>query len=643
MKRIFGPLHNTNRTCLPLVFYLFLVSLAIPTFLQAASTPAKKVLFVYGVPSEAQKADDETYERMINTLDGLGLPYYSLHFEQLGSADLTDYQLVVVAWSSSYWLEPIPDAIEAKIIDAIDRGINCLWIGPGIWGKQTDTQLPQAFGLAYVGYSNAHGYNLAEFADLTGALTRFHVKSVAPNREYVVRVNLIQATAEGSYYIGDTLQPYPFVTKYQAAAGKGKAAFISMNIMDWWKETEAEDTYARTEVLVKYIRQLTSQGFAAKHPVKDGKEATFLLRLEDYTPGGAMMLADPLETWIDRLDNLIYFVKKTGLRLNLAIIPRYEHPCLAESHTWGDTDQGIPLLKRYARTVLADGGSLIVHGFKHQVGQGQDDFSGGDYEMCLFPLNQSPCDLRPNICIDPAKPEDPYTFLPYGQQKDRTDSARAEMAAQFNYTPLIWETPHYSGNETTYTAANDSGFQFFTESDTMLFPNYFGYRNRAQGLILSLPETAFDFRDTPALIAQMEPIKKDHILPRLVRLNAPYYTFYHNTSQEQYQSLLNVINKARTYNLWYPSLEEFGLFWKNRENALVSGWVDEELRKMTADVSGSFAGLTLTFRLPNGAVPGAVFINGAPAVSTSKQVEGVHLVYVVLPAGTTAQVEVHYK
>lgn len=408
-----------------------------------------------------------------------------------------------------------------------------------------------------------------------------------------------------------------------------------MNILDWWKESEAEDTYARTELLIKYIRKLTTQGSVAKHPVKDGKEATFLLRLEDYTPGGDMMLGNPLETWIDRLDNLIYFLKNTGLKLNMAVIPRYEHPCNAESHTWGDADQGIPLLKSYAQTVLAQGGSLIAHGYKHQVGIGREDFSGGDYELCLSPVDQILCDTRANTCGN--------NFRSLAEQKRVTDSARAEMAAQFNYTPLIWETPHYAGNQDTYRAAAESGFQFFTESDTMLFPNTFGYRNLARGLIMSLPETAFDFQDPPEQIAHMEPIKKDFILPRLVRLNAPYYTFYHNTNQEQYQSLLNVINKARDYNLWYPSLEEFGRFWKTRENALASGGVDEELRKMTAQVSNSFAGLTLAFRLPDGGAPGNVVVNGLPAVSTNRRVDGVQLVYVVLPAGTTAQVEVHYK
>ena len=72
---------------------------------------------------------------------------------------------------------------------------------------------------------------------------------------------------------------------------------------------------------------------------------------------------------------------------------------------------------------------------------------------------------------------------------------------------------------------------------------------------MSLPETGFDFQDTQTQIDLFEPIKKNHILPRMVRLNAPYYIFYHNTNYEQYKSLLNVITKAGTYDLWFPSLE----------------------------------------------------------------------------------------
>lgn len=610
------------------VFFPLLMCLATPSLLPAA--PIKKVLYVYGTDS-SPKENSENFERLFNTLEGIGIPFDTANFDQLDLQDLTGYQLIIVAWSNdSFWRDPVSLSIEQKIITSINQGINVLWIGPGIWGNGS---LPGAFGINFLEYRRAdtiYGIKEAEFTDLSGATVRMGVKT----GEYISRVSIIEAISEGIFIKNDGSSSHPFITFYQSP-GKGKTAFISLGLLDWWKDTEAEDTYARTEVLIKYIRQLTGQGYVGKHPIKDGKEATFLLRLEDYTPGGEMMLGNPPETWIDRLDNLVYFLKKVGLKLNMAVIPRYSHPCLGESHIWSDNDQRIPLLKRYAQTVLADGGSLIAHGFKHQAGIGLEDFSGGDYEMCLSPADQVLCDIRPNNCNN--------SFRSFADQKQVTDSARVEMAAQFNYPPLIWETPHYSGNQDTYKAAADSGFQFFTESDTMLFPNYFGYLNRAQGLIMNIPETAFDFQDNPNLIAQMEPLKKDFILPRLVRLNAPYYTFYHNTNLAQYKSLVSVINKARTYDLWYPSAEEFGMFWKSRGNASVSDDFNPALKKITANLANAFAGLTLTFRLPEGASPGPVFINGLPVGSINKLVDGVQLVYVVLPAGTAATVEVNYN
>jgi Uncharacterized protein conserved in bacteria (DUF2334) len=615
-------------------FIILLVSIsifccmAVSTLL--AASPVKKVLFVYGTNS-SPKESSENYERLFNTLEGIGLPFDTTSFDQLDLISLIDYQLVIIAWSNdTFWREPVSLPIEQNIINAINQGINFLWLGPGIWGNK---DLPGAFGVTFVEYKMAdtvYSIKDAEFTDLSGASVRFAVKP----GEFVYRVSLNGAVAEGLFYKKDGSSSHPFITHYQST-GKGKAVFISLGIMDWWKENEAEDTYARTEVLIKYIRKLTNQGYVGKHSARDGKEAVFLLRLEDYTPGGTMMLGNPEETWIDRLDNLIYFLKNTGLKLNMAIIPRYAHPCLVESHTWGDADQGIPLLKRYAQTVMTEGGSLITHGYKHQVGIGREDFSGGDYEMCLFPMDQVLCDTRANTCGN--------NFRSLAEQKQITESARAEMAVQFNYTPLVWETPHYAGNQDTYRSAADSGFQFFTESDTMLYPNNFGYLNLAQGLIMNIPETAFDFQDDPTLIAQMEPIKKDYILPRLVRLNSPYYTFFHNTNLDQYKSLVNVINKARTYDLWYPSLEEFGLFWKSRNNVAIISTIDPAPKKMTASVINAFTGFTLTFRLPDGASPGSVFINGTPATSLNKLVDGVQLMFVTLPTGMTATVEVNYN
>ncbi|HZX49680.1 MAG TPA: DUF2334 domain-containing protein, partial [Candidatus Paceibacterota bacterium] len=221
--------------------------------------------------------------------------------------------------------------------------------------------------------------------------------------------------------------------------------------------------------------------------------------------------------------------------------------------------------------------------------------------------------------------------------------ARAEALAQFGYTPTIWETPHYISDANTYLTAKNSGFTFFTESDTKLFPNQRGYLNKSNGNLWNIPETAFDFPEDAASIAALEPVKKDHILPRLARLNAPYYIFYHNNLDAQLNSLSNIVAKANTYNMWFPGMEEFGNFWLQREQAALATIHDTQLQKISATVSNSFEGLTLAVRLPDGFHAADVAINGTPSVAAQKTVDGVTFLYPVLPGGSSASADISYR
>lgn len=567
------------------------------------------ILYVTSINNDS----DENYERMVNTLEGMGLIFHTLLDSQLATIDLTKYQLVIVAGSSFREIN-ISTAAEQKIITALNSGVNFLWIGSGVWGASPYINLPRAFGISYIGYHLPQGIDEAEYADLDSKTARLRVRS-----EWLTEVSMAAGTAvEGRYYDHNTLKSMPFITSFQEG-DKGRAVFISLPILDWWKDTEADYTFARSEILVKYIRKLTTKGYGAKHSAKNGKEGVFLLRLEDYTPGGTYMISGYPDYQV-RMGALLNFLNQQGVKLNIAVIPYYAHPWFNEFYHWDDADQGIPTLKQHAQTARARGGSLIVHGYKHQNGIKETDYSGNDFEMWDEDLEQ---------------------YLNLSQQEMVTDSAIQEAASQFNFAPKIWETPHYKGNSDTIQAAQRSGFQFFTESDTMLFPNYWGYQNISNRLLLNLPETGFDFRDVPSV--QEVSIKKDHILPRLVRINAPYYIFYHNSTDEQYQALQKVALKAKTYDLWYPGLEEFGQFWKDRDKVLLSASFDPIGKKGTASVTNAFPGLTLTFRLPDGASPGSVVVNGAPVGSINKNVDGIPLVYVVLPVGGTVSVEVNYK
>ena len=176
---------------------LFSFLMARPSCLYAA--PVKKILYVYGT-SQTIKEDSENYERMFNTLEGMGMPFDMASFDQLDLPDLTGYQLIIVAWSSdNFWRDPVSPPIEQKIIIPINQGINVLWIGPGIWGNGG---LPESFGIDYHDYRRAdtvYGIKDAEFTDLSGATVRLAVKT----GEFISRISLNGAISEGLFIKND--------------------------------------------------------------------------------------------------------------------------------------------------------------------------------------------------------------------------------------------------------------------------------------------------------------------------------------------------------------------------------------------------------------------------------------------------------
>ncbi|HZX49815.1 MAG TPA: hypothetical protein VFE94_01525, partial [Candidatus Paceibacterota bacterium] len=126
--------------------------------------PLKNVLFLTSTPDN----NNESYNRMINTLDSMGFSYDVISDEQITSTNLHNYQLVVVD-GTSFELLDINLAEEQQIVASIEQDVNYLWIGAGIWGSFQTTNLPNAFGLQYIaeGTSPEFGVTEAEFTDLT--------------------------------------------------------------------------------------------------------------------------------------------------------------------------------------------------------------------------------------------------------------------------------------------------------------------------------------------------------------------------------------------------------------------------------------------------------------------------------------------
>jgi hypothetical protein len=568
--------------------------------------------------TDAAEAYDASVDRLKNLLQGMGLPYDLMAPARIPSIDLTKYQLAIVAASASGQLEISP-SIETALVAAVQDGVNLLWIGHGIWGSFRTTDLPDAFGVRYLkqAWSTDLGLPHAQFTNIAGKDERLTV-----HKEVVDKVEPTVANVLGWYLDGNGhASSIPFITEHRANAHAGRAVYVSLPLLDLWKDTEATDTYARAEVLYWHILRLTDAGIIGKHPVRDAKEGVLTLRLEDYTPGGSA-IGHTVRPWLIRMERLLALVRDHDLPLNIALVPRYAHPFRNEHHDWASDDPGIATLRRQARQAFDDGGALVVHGYVHQNGRGPDDFSGDDWEMW---------------------DENAKRFLSLEEQRRITDLAFAEIARQWRITPAIWETPHYSSNADTYAAAAQSGFKYLTESDTKLFPNREGYLNRVGGLLLNIPETGFNYPLDPNEIKTSGIVKQRYILPRLVRLRAPFNFFYHNSSLQQERALKNLLVSSRRLDLWKPNLEEFGAFWEKRARVEVMSRLDPIAGRIVVELNRSFPGFALSIRLPDGAAPKTVAVDDQPVTAASRRVGRVWVLEPVMPGLPAHRVTIDYE
>ena len=598
-------------------FWVFLDEiqiLGVPSGDPSQWEPIKRTLIV----TSDFAVGDERRLRLSNLLDGMGFPFDVAEANELDAIEFLDYQLLIFAGSSKILLT-LTEGQEQRIISAINSGTHVLWIGGGIWGSFKTADLAEAFGLHYVkrDSNEAFGVRYAEFTNLAQNTERLPVQ-----HETLWIVTPEGASVEGWYLdeYGNQLD-IPFITRFRAEPHRGTAVYIALPLLDRWKTTETPDTYARAEILLKTIRSLVDSGIVAKHSVAYAKDAAFMIRLEDYSPGGSAT-GHTTRASLIRMERLLELTHAHNLPLNIGIIPRFNHPFIGESHMWTDESPTIVRLRRMAELAFQRGGNLIVHGFDHQHGTDVDDVSGTDWETW---------------------DEDTEAFLSFDEQKQITDGAFAEIRRVWGITPTIWETPHYLGNDDTYRAAHSTGFLYLTESDTKLFPNRNGYLNRVNGLMLNLPETGSFFPLDAAETKEKTLIKQRHILPRLVRLGAPFLFFYHNLTSPMHRALENFLFTATRYDLWKPNMEDYAKFWERRERVNITPAIDREARRIKVEVADPFDGFTLAIQLPMGKTLSEVTIDGA-AVDDAKtrQSDGGLIVYAVLK-DETRHVDVTYQ
>ncbi len=160
------------------------------------------------------------------------------------------------------------------------------------------------------------------------------------------------------------------------------------------------------------------------HPEKH----TALLRLEDVH---AMV---DTESFVDLVDSL----ENEDIPFSVAVIPHYRDPLGFQSDDQSPVD--IPFsqataLQESLRYATQHGGSLVLHGFTHQLGDTRNPHSGvsGDDFEFWDSVNAQPVAGETRASIS-----------------SRVNAGRTELNSE-GFQPFAWETPHYEASPLAYS------------------------------------------------------------------------------------------------------------------------------------------------------------------------------------------------
>jgi hypothetical protein len=544
-------------------------------------------------------ADWPAVEALAVHLEGFGSTFDRVTDADLGAAELERYSAVAVLGSA--WARvALDDAGVARLADALDRGRDVLWMGPGL-----PAALAPRFGLRPGAEARADtvGARTIRFRGTGGRLVE------TPARDaWLATVALAGADALA------TFEPagLPAVTHHRTPGG-GCAVHVPFDLADGWGEARGADAWARAELLFDALIRTRSRGAVRRAPFPDGHAGALLIRIEGVHPGGTR--APPRdEAWVRRFAGVVDRLDALGMRAHLAIVARYVDPALAESFAWDAPGAARERLRAaLRRAVAARGAVLVSHGWTHQQGRRDGDRTGADREMS-----------------DDASGA--WVHLPYERQRDRLRAAREALFAAFGATPRAWRTPALDGDAATYRAAAEVGFELVTEGHGHLFPNRSGRDGLLGGHLFDVPTTG----GAPSLAAAAD------VLPRLARIGAPFFLATELRAPDQAERVITLAECAAACDLWTPTAAELADWWARRGAVRITARSRADAPILEATVRDHPPGLTLLVRLPDGTAPRSVTVDGASAPFVTHRDRGVAHARVVLDDEAPTAVQVRY-
>ncbi len=576
-----------------------------PLLAAPSATPADAPLrTLYVVPATGPEWPD--VRSMQTHFKGFGFAGDWVYDSSFAATDLSAYSSIALLGSA--WVEiDLGDAGIARVAAAIDEGKDVLWMGPGL-----PRELASRFGVRRVEEDMTTGTQTMRFVGTGGREV-----VTATFDEYFTPLALDGAEALATFEPSGR----PAITAHRPSDRFGRAICVPFGLMHYWTEGLEPDAWARAELVFDALALLHSRGTVMIAPYPDGHASAFLVRFEDLNPGGTRYNTHDDE-YVERFHRVIEQLGAMGIEANLGVVARYADPWLGEAFEWTSPSPGRERWRAAVEWALAEhGAELISHGFTHQYGTREEDYTGIDSEFSDDATGM-------------------WMYLPYDEQRMRIEAARDTLIAIFGMTPRVWETPHLDGNADTYRAAAEAGFAIINEGDGKLYPNRWGYGGLIGDLALNVPHTAsYVPLDEGEALAYLDAAALS-MLPRLVRIGAPFFLFYHGFVWGQENAMMRLAECADACALWTPTVSEYADWGVMRQATRVSARI--ESGAIHATITDHPSGATMRVRMPDGAEPIAARVDGAEATFETHRAGGVAWATVVLPSTTPTELEVRF-
>ncbi len=460
-------------------------------------------------------------------LENKGLLYDVITETNTSRLSTENYGLILVLGST----QPQISLDLEDIKNAVERGAGLIWIGQDLPGDLQDL-----VGVNYKGTTEL---------EQGSARIRYGDASIHLYSETIELVDSTNATTKGYFVDGSNQTVGPAEVSFKKETA-GLTYYFAYDAFSWWFADE-ETPWLRAYRVHLAIEDVLSAHMSVRLlPYPRGMQSAFITRIEDV---------DPLHTnpeWLNRGEQILDYYSDNNGALTVGLTPTYVDPALGLN--FGIEEPTAHALKEWLSKVLMRGGTIVEHGYTHQIGNEKTGVAPEFYD------------------------ETTQKWLSLENQKLRISTGASQIYETLGFDPKGFEPPHYVANSDTYQALSELGFLYVTQNSNTAF---FDRLNLSQGLV-NVPET---LGYIPIDTAPDIKVRIESNMDYLYNMSGLMLYFNHLFDDQMLQigkDLFDYVSAKE--NVWLTNADVLADFWTQRYRAY---------QDMTTQVQGDKNSLTV--------------------------------------------------